>query len=471
MGDKILKSDSIVKITASGVNVNIFSPFLIKSDEESIGTGFFINDQGYILTCFHVVSGAIKIWISFPAQGNNKISVSIHSICYEKDIAILKTDKYKNQNFCILGDSDKHMLSKNNTVSAYGYPLGQSRIKKTEGIISGVQGRYLQIDAPINPGNSGGPLFNSDGQVIGINTAKITTAENIGYVTQINDFKIISDKMLHNENTIKIIKEPNLYFDIQITNKDHYALCNSPENYGCMITQLIKGSPLYNSGLRENDILMVFDKYKIDSNKDIDVSWSNDKISFDDLRAKILDDIEYDILYFSLKKQKIINTKVKFNNDSLYKIKYLIHPYEKFNYIVFCGMVIMELTYNHLEKFNKINGNIDTMANFMSYFSMKKKTSNVLFISSILQGSYVSSLDDIKTGSVISNVNGHNVETIEEFKNVIKQHKLIIDNKLMMYIKLQNNINLLVNITSSLKEEKILSETYNYQISDLYDLQ
>lgn len=185
------KSDTIVKIISNNVDIDIFSPFKIHSDSESIGTGFFINSDGYIITCAHVVSESIKLWINTPIDGKKKIPVKIHSICYDKDIAVLKTIDYKNKDFCKLGDSDK--INAENNVLTMGYPLGQDRLKKTKGIISGIQDRYIQIDAPINPGNSGGPLFNSNMEVIGINTAKNVSAfaENIGYVTPINDFHII----------------------------------------------------------------------------------------------------------------------------------------------------------------------------------------------------------------------------------------------------------------------------------------
>lgn len=469
MSQKI-KSDAIVRIISNNVDIDIFAPFKIQSDSEGIGSGFFINNKGYILTCAHVVSGSIKLWINTPMEGKKKIPVVIHSICYDKDLAVLKTVDYQNKDFCKLGNSDK--VSTENNVLTVGYPLGQDRLKKTKGIISGIQDRYIQIDAPINPGNSGGPLFNSEMEVIGINTAKMMSmfAENIGYATPINDFHIISKKMTHDQQLPQIVYEPFFYCELQITSNNHYKLFKCPEKYGCIVKNLVRCTPLWEAGLRENDILLEFDKYKIDGNGDVDVEWSNDKVGFYDLKAKCTDDINYNLVYWSLQNQKIIKTTVMLNNTTGYKIKNVRHPFEQFNFEIFAGMVIMELTMNHIENLDKISCPKQIRCLLDTYRTLNKRTDNVIFIASILQGSYISTIEDLSQGSIIDNVNGQKVKTLEDFRFAITNHVLKMDGKYIMYLKLRDKSHILVNLNDALSEEHILSTRYKYTVSDLYKI-
>ena len=463
------KSDSIVKIISNNVDIDIFSPYKIQSDNEGIGTGFFINQEGYILTCAHVVDGSIKLWINSPLEGKKRIPVVVHSICYDKDLALLKTVDYKNTDYCKLGNSDN--VDAENSVLAIGYPLGQDRLKKTKGIISGIQDRYIQTDAPINPGNSGGPLFDSNMNVIGVNTAKMISifAENIGYATPINDFLIISKKMFSPPQT-KVISEPFFYCEIQNTSENHYKLFKCPKQNGCIIKNLIKNSPLYNAGLRENDILLQFDGYDLDSNGDVNVKWSNDKVHFYDLKAKYTDEMEFKFIFWSLEKQTMITATTKFNNNELYKIKYVRHPFEPIDYEIFAGMIIMDLTLNHMENLENIDYTENIKFALQTHKNIKKRTESVVFIANVLQGSFVSSLDEMISGSIIKNVNGKCVNSLKDFRDVVANGYLTIENNKMLYMRLEDKNQIIIDINNAFAEESILSNRYKYNISSLYTL-
>lgn len=462
------KSDAIVRVISNNVSIDIFSPYKIQSDNEGIGTGFFINNDGYIVTCAHVINTSIKNWINVPTEGKKKIAVIIHSICFDKDIAILKTVDYKNKHFCELGDSDK--LNSGDVVSAIGYPLGQDRLKITKGIVSGIQDRFIQTDTPINPGNSGGPLFDEHKKIIGINTSKISSkfAENIGYATPINDFLLIYKSMIECTK-LKIIKEPNIYCEIQDTSVNHCKLFKCPYPPGCVVINLINGSPLYNAGMRENDIILTFDKYKLDGNGDCDTDWSNDKVHFYDLITKYIPDHIVNVQFWSTSNKKLMSVQIKLTDDYLFNIKYCRYPFEEFKYEVIGGMVVMELTSNHIEELNESEFRLLKKIELIKYDSIKNKTKKVIFISNILQGSYISTLDDVSAGSIITNVNGNPVTTIDEFKCAIKK-SFKIDDHVFTYIKLQDKVQIILDLTDEYNEEKMLSSRYKYQISDLYKI-
>jgi serine protease Do len=401
-----------------------------------------------------------------PTEGKKKFEVVLISICYDKDIALLKTIDYKNKKFCNLGDSD--LIKIESEVIAVGFPLGQDRLKRTKGIISGMQDKYIQTDAPINPGNSGGPLFNTEIQVIGINTAKISAndAENIGYATPINDFKLIHKSMLTSKN--KIIREVNLYCELQDTTKEHCDLLKCIEEPGCIVKNLIRNSPFYKSGLREYDILLYFDNIKIDGNGDMDVIWSSEKTHLSDTIVKYQPEQEVKIKYWSSRSQKIIETITILKSEELYEIKNVYYPYEKLEYEIFGGMVIMNLNMNHLLNIKTSDFPLEIKFKILEYKNIMKKNEPVLIISKILQGSYLSTLDYVHPGSIIKNVNGVDIKTLNEFRDVIKNEIVIINGEKIIYVKLKDKTQIILNFNKILKEEGNLAERYKYEISKLY---
>ena len=145
-------------------------PDVPPSPEGGSGTGFFINENGYLLTNYHVVDGCESIWVD---EGDNKIQAVIVKKDLNLDIAALRITK-KTYDFARFGSART-----GEDVMALGFPLGDilgKELKATKGNISsffGFEGNknYLQFTAPIQPGNSGGPLLNEGGYVVGINTA------------------------------------------------------------------------------------------------------------------------------------------------------------------------------------------------------------------------------------------------------------------------------------------------------------
>jgi serine protease Do len=158
---------------------------------QSLGSGFVVHEDGYIITNNHVIDRAREITVELP--DNQKFPAELISTDAEADLAILKIKADKPLPYLELGDSSDLMIGE--PVIAVGNPLGYSHSVST-GIVSAVHRNIedpnvkltdlIQTDAAINPGNSGGPLLNAYGQVIGINTAVRGDAQNIGFAIQVN---------------------------------------------------------------------------------------------------------------------------------------------------------------------------------------------------------------------------------------------------------------------------------------------
>lgn len=156
-----------------------------------LGSGFFINEEGYLITNFHVIEGETQISIEFypkkTGQMERKNFKKVKIIAMNKfaDLALLKVEDKEDTVIPFVPLAGDDSMSVGDRVFAIGSPLGLERTV-TEGIVSTktrvIQGTlYLQTTAQINPGNSGGPLFNLHGEVIGVTNMKITFGEGLGF--------------------------------------------------------------------------------------------------------------------------------------------------------------------------------------------------------------------------------------------------------------------------------------------------
>lgn len=167
------------------------------------GSGFIINEEGFLITNFHVIEGetdiAIEVYWQTDGQLERKTYKDVRIVALNKyrDLALLKIEEENAPTFHFvpLGDSDA--LAIGQPVFAIGSPLGLERTV-TEGIISTktrqMQGElYLQTTAQINPGNSGGPLFNLSGEVVGVTNMKITYGEGLGFAIPVGALRFFLD--------------------------------------------------------------------------------------------------------------------------------------------------------------------------------------------------------------------------------------------------------------------------------------
>jgi serine protease Do len=227
---------------------------------EGMGSGFIINEEGYILTNNHVIEGAKEITVTLSDK--TEVSATLVNYDKEKDIAMLKLKEgTKVPAIAELGDSDEVYAGAE--VIAIGTPLSKNFAQTlTKGVISGsnrtIEGEngavvnLLQTDAAINPGNSGGPLVNAKGQVIGINSMKIadsigtTTVEGIGFAIPINEVK----------NKIDALSKPILNLGIQIRELDSATAKKYNLAEGIYVSSVDEFSPAEKAGIKIGDIIV-----------------------------------------------------------------------------------------------------------------------------------------------------------------------------------------------------------------------
>ena len=238
-----------------------------------LGSGFIISSEGYVVTNNHVISGADQITVIFN-NGIDEVPAELVGTDPKTDIAVLKIDPVKvdikNVNW---GDSGSSRVG--DIVLAIGNPLGLGGTV-TSGIISSINrdiggGPYvdfIQTDAPINRGNSGGPLFNLDGEVIGINSMIISQtggSVGLGFSIPSNTAKLIVEQII----SFGQAKRGWLGVQIQDLTPEFSESLGYDSTDGAFVASVSPESPAAKSNIQAGDIIIEFDGKKITSFKDL----------------------------------------------------------------------------------------------------------------------------------------------------------------------------------------------------------
>ena len=454
--------DTVVQIFADVAYFDWLEPYKSPEQDTVRGSGFFINNEGYILSNFHVVDEVTSIKIQIPSLGRERFDVEVVGVCPEIDIALLKLkdsvlkqvdEKLGKIPYLKLGDSDK--ILRTQEVLVLGYPLGQEKLKSAQGIVSGrerVWGEsYIQITAPINSGNSGGPALNLYGEVVGINTASISRAENVGYIVPINNVK----NVLENLYKVKLLRRPMLGCKFNIATEDMVKCLHNPVPGGIYISQIYKNSLIGKAGVKEGDMLYEINGYIVDRFGEISVPWNEDKIYIRDLinRIPIGDWINL-VLYRNGEKKEI---GFKFNVIDLYSIRTMHPEYEKIDYEILGGLILMELKLNHIFSLKKVNPYL------IKYKREEKRFKSRVVVSHVFPGSQAKLARNIFSGDIVEEINGEKIRTLTDFRRVLRKSKKTS----FFTLKTEDKNFMVLSINKILQEEDNLARTYFYKKSNL----
>lgn len=236
--------------------------------QRSLGSGFFVSADGYIVTNFHVVNGAEVIKVTMDDQNGKSRNMTAKLIGSdeETDLALLKVDGEKNFPYLEFGNSNDMKVGQ--WVLAIGNPFGLDHTV-TAGIVSatgrnihsGPFDNFLQTDASINPGNSGGPLLNMAGQVIGINTAIIASGQGIGFAIPSDMAARIIDQIKDG----KKISRGWIGVTIQDVDENTAKALGMEDGSGALIGSVLPGEPAEKAGLKDGDVILAVDDKSIEN--------------------------------------------------------------------------------------------------------------------------------------------------------------------------------------------------------------
>lgn len=456
--------DAVVQIFVQGAEIDMLQPYQTPHQFSAYGSGFFISEDGYIATNAHVVRNAEAIWVQIPSLGKRIIDAEVIGESPDRDLALLKITEEGKQiieeelgsiSFLRLGNSD--LVHRADEVMALGYPLGQQSLKSTTGVISGREGGLIQISAAINPGNSGGPLLNLNGEVVGINSSKITgaTLDNIGYMIPINDFRVA----LPDLHETKLLRKPFLGVLFNNGSEILTDYLGNPQPGGCYVADVIKNSTLYKAGVESGDMIYEINGHRIDVYGDMNVIWSEDKISLIDYVSRLALGQDINLVVYRRGERQEIN--IKFTETELPAIRQVYPWLEDIDYEVFAGMVVMQLTANHVRLL------VSQAPGLMFYAEMKNQTDPVLIVTHVFPTSQLYRTRTLIAGATINEINGIPVSTLDELRAAYKisEGKGLTIRATDRFTRASDNVFIVLPYEKVLQEEARLAQTYHYPLS------
>ena len=451
---------------------NWTEPYKTPNQTEAAGSAFFIND-GEMITNAHVIDQAILVTIQIPTTGKRRFKAEILGVSPERDLALLRLPpaelktlkellKVDTLPYLTMGESDH--VQRGDKIMTLGYPLGQQGLKSTAGVVSGFEhlmGQYfIQIDAPINKGNSGGPSIDYRGYVIGVNSAGIQGAQNVGYIIPSNEVAFFLDqlKTIPSEGRTKLLRKPYLGVAFNQATENLTSYLGNPQPGGLYVVDVYKGSPFDKAGIQAGDMLYKINGNRLDLYGEMKSPWRmEDRISIVDYvsRLKVGDGIKLE--YYrkgGLKKSEFTLTQTE------PPIRRMYPGYEKIDYDVLAGFVIMPITLNHVILLAQFAPEL------MQYADLKKQVEPALLITHVMLNSPASRARTVGAGGIISQVNGQRVKTLAELREAVK--KSLSTNYLT--IKTTDNQFAALPVQEILDDEPRLASTYYYKVSDLYQV-
>jgi len=361
--------------------------------QRSLGTGFIVTKDGYILSNVHVVKNATRINVKL--FNGKTYKAEIKGLDEKTDIALLKIKDSEDFVCAVLGDSDE--IEVGDWAIAIGNPFGLSHTF-TVGIIS-AKGRsgimpdssskyenYIQTDASINPGNSGGPLVNIKGEVIGINNAIVTPSGGnvgIGFAIPINMAKRILSQLKEKGKVIR----GWLGITIQDLDEKIAKPLKLKPYSGVLVADVLKNSPADKAGLKTGDIIIEYDK------KDI-----KDSNELRNLVADTEPGKKVDIVI--LRKGKKMNLKVEIG---VMPSGEQIAKYEKETKKVWLGMIVENITPQNASRF-KIDSN-----------------ETGVIITGFSDDS-IAAQQGLKIGDIIKGINDFEINNIDDYNKFVKEY-------------------------------------------------
>ncbi len=431
----------VVKLNVKSKVTDFNHPLNIYETQNSSGTGFFISPN-QILTCFHVVSGAVNIEIIF--KQTNSFNGKIKYIFPDDDLAIVESDTLINESKILT----QKIINSRFTGDVYtiGFPLSSTNIKITKGIISGYQESLIQTDAALNHGNSGGPLVildDSDNtyKVIGINVSKLKgDSEKTGFVVPIYRFSILKNKL---ENKI-IVKKPNLLFDFQpltqnllranLFGKKVGACFDSTkpscfagefnEKTGIRIT--MSNQNYYHAQfIKPGDIILEVNSIPVDYNGFVKFDFYPEKIPINDLGLWF---VEGDLIIFKIFNPTNLSTNevsIRLKNVESNLLSYYYLDSEPNYFVENNGLILSVFTEQHYDSLKKLNLNISKLVKILE----RRLYHRDLFTVYLADIDYTKINNSVQypLGEIITEINDKKFNTYDEFiqvtKNTIKKIK------------------------------------------------
>ncbi len=485
--------NSVLMLTVFKTNYKINEPYKSPTISQSRGSAFFITKDGYCLTNFHVISGAISVSGKTEKTGSEFLDMTIIASCPPKDVALLKlNDLSKIGDITPIKLGNDALLKHTASVMAIGFPLGKDRIKFTTGIVSGYENpiqsgptrnmSYIQTDLAINPGSSGGCLLNDQGEAVGINAAGFILLQNISYSIPTRVVLSILRELFKMETSeTMIVIPPELGIETQKMTDSHYQIEGISQMIGLRIKEISPISSI--DGIIEGDIITKLsfpDPYSLKNSFDVETYrkpcdhckmkkdmemkitrygdaklYKNKKptslerkLSIQEVIDVIPSGTEIGITVF--RKGERFDGSFVFENGGRLGIDYVYLPFETINYVIFGGIVFVPLMSYILDQKIEVNSYLG------EFIPEKRRGTPRIIISQIFPSSEAQGLEAINKYDIVSSINGKLIYTIDDVEAAI------FLNKKYILIKLRTDIEVVLAFDNALSIDKMIHRSFGF---------
>ena len=394
------------------------------------GSGFFIkynNLEGHIVTNAHVIRNAVKVKVSSMLTSEERFEADVVGLVkqLEPDVALIKLPAEELKRFKSLAFSDIEYLelgegaglSRGEEIKAIGYPMGMVEPNISGGEITNfVSGseytteRFV-TDAAINPGNSGGPSISKDGKVVGLNTAVMLDAENIGFITPAGFVKIIIDNLLQQNEPLFA----GIGGKLQKNAINFNTLLKQPVPKGVIVASVTACGFLESAAIHPRDVIISINGVEFDRHGIVigNEGHFRHKNIFDVVKLIPMGD-EIEITY--LRDGEINNTTAKAKRNPEKGV--ISHPIiNEREYLDVFGMIIQELSFEIIEAMRQIDAN--ARIDMLQIIDQEKP---ILAVTHIYQGTQA---DDMEwpVGELIVKANEQEIHSLNELKKILDKNK------------------------------------------------
>ena len=394
------------------------------------GSGFFIKYddlEGYIVTNAHVARNAVKIKISSMLTSEERFEANVVGLVkqLEPDVALLKLANGELERFNSMAFSnieylelrEGSSLSRGEEIKAIGYPMGMVEPNISGGEITNfVSGseytteRFV-TDAAINPGNSGGPSISNDGKVVGLNTAVMIDADNIGFITPAGFVKIIIDNLLlHNEPLFAGIGGK-----LQKNAINFNTLLKQSTPKGVIVASVTIDGFLEAAGIQQRDVITSINGIEFDRHGIVigNEGYFRHKNIFDVIKLIPIGN-EVELTYLRDGKTSSSTARAMRNPEK----GIVSHPIvSEREYLDVFGMIIQELSFEIIEAMSEIDANAR-----IDMLQIIDQSQPILAVTHIHQGMQADEME-WPVGELIIKVNEQKVHSLKELKTMLDQNK------------------------------------------------
>jgi serine protease Do len=459
-------NNTVVQVIVQVGHFHWLEPYRAPMQSEGAGSGFFIRDDGHLITNAHVVDQAKVIYIQIPSLGKERLKANLVGISFDRDLALLKLDDDSVEKVRaalgkvpVLPLGDSSTVHRADEVLAVGYPLGQQGLKSTKGVVSGrenVSNRHvIQIDASINHGSSGGPAINLRGEVIGINSYGFqgNGEQNIGYIVPVNELKIILDSLYGTPN--KIVRTPFLGIVFNPGSTAMVTALGNPQPGGPYITEVIPGSLMEKAGIKSGDMIYSIDGHQVDLYGEFLIPGQQDKISLSDYISVIK--AGQKIVFVVYRNGKKISATFNLNITEQMAVRVMFPDFEKMEYTIVGGLVVQPLNMNLIPLL------LSDSPELVLYQESKRQAEPALIITHIMIDSVALRSRALGRGQRIKEVNGVVVKTLDEFNQALKRSA----EDGFIRIKTTDGTYAVLSLREALSDEARLARMYLYTPSSI----